>query len=176
VTARLTFGFPGPDIKMPPAIALPLGARIIAARQDDRFAQTNAGHFIPVRHLSPVSAKEPDFVAVAERLTGAPYLWGGKTGDGIDCSGLVQIALQTAGVFCPRDSDMQEFALGHLSSLGELRRGDLVFWKGHVAIVRDKETLIHANAHHMMVVSEPAEAAITRIKATGSDVTSVRRP
>jgi cell wall-associated NlpC family hydrolase len=175
VAARLTFGFPGPDIKMPPLAALPLGARVVATRQDERFAQTDAGHFIPLRHLAPVTAKEKDFVAVAERLLGAPYLWGGKTGDGVDCSGLVQIALQACGEPCPRDSDMQEFSLGKPSTLAELRRGDLVFWKGHVAIARDKETLVHANAHHMMVVGEPAETAISRIKAAGSEVTSVRR-
>jgi cell wall-associated NlpC family hydrolase len=102
-------------------------------------------------------------------------LWGGKTSLGIDCSGLVQVALQAAGIPCPRDSDMQELALGKLSSLGELRRGDLVFWKGHVAIARDGETLLHANAHAMAVAIEPAAAAIARIKAAGSDVTSVKR-
>ena len=119
--------------------------------------------------------RQPDFVAVAEEFLHAPYLWGGKTSLGIDCSGLVQVALQAAGIACPRDSDMQELALGKLSSLGELRRGDLVFWKGHVAIARDGETLLHANAHHMTVAIEPAAEAIARIKAAGSDVTSVKR-
>ena len=102
---------------------------------------------------------QADFVAVAEEFLHAPYLWGGKTSLGIDCSGLVQVALQAAGIACPRDSDMQELALGKLSSLAELRRGDLVFWKGHVAIARDGETLLHANAHHMAVAIEPAAEA-----------------
>ena len=121
------------------------------------------------RRGSRISSRSP------KNFSHAPYLWGGKTSLGIDCSGLVQVALQAAGIACPRDSDMQEMALGKLSSLGELRRGDLVFWKGHVAIARDGETLLHANAHHMAVAIEPAAEAIARIKAAGSDVTSVKR-
>jgi cell wall-associated NlpC family hydrolase len=170
-----TLCFPAPDIKLPPLAALPMGAALAIARQDERFAITAAGWHVPEVHLAPVKARAPDFVAVAEAFLGAPYLWGGKTSLGIDCSGLVQVALQAAGVACPRDSDMQELALGKLSSLSELRRGDLVFWKGHVAIARDGESLVHANAHHMMVAIDPAEDAIARIKAAGSEVTSVKR-
>lgn len=175
VTVPRTLGFPGPDIKLTPAAALPMGAAVAIVRQDERFAVTAAGWHIPLVHLAPVKAKQPDFVAVAERFLGAPYLWGGKTVLGIDCSGLVQIALQAAGIACPRDSDMQELALGKLSSSADLRRGDLVFWKGHVAIARDGETLLHANAHHMMVAIEKASEAIARIKAAGSEVTSIKR-
>lgn len=170
-----TLGFPGPDIKLPPMTALPLGAILTIVRQDERFAVNGFGWHFPVTHLAPIKARQPDFVAVAETLLNAPYLWGGKTSLGIDCSGLVQVALQAAGHPCPRDSDMQELALGKTSSLGELRRGDLVFWKGHVAIARDDKTLIHANAHHMMVAIEPAAQAVTRIKAAGSEVTNVKR-
>jgi cell wall-associated NlpC family hydrolase len=112
---------------------------------------------------------------VAEQFLGTPYLWGGKTARGLDCSGLVQVALQAAGVACPRDSHVQEGALGKASSLAKLQRGDLVFWKGHVAIARDAGTLIHANAHHMAVAIEPVATAIARIEAAGSAVTSVRR-
>ena len=175
VSVPRTLGFPGPDIKLAPAVALPMGARLAIARQDERFAVTAHGWHLPIAHLAPIKARQPDFVAVAEEFLHTPYLWGGKTSLGIDCSGLVQVALQAAGHACPRDSDMQELALGKLSTLGELRRGDLVFWKGHVAIARHGETLLHANAHAMAVAVESAAEAIARIKAAGSEITSVKR-
>ncbi|HEY9452373.1 MAG TPA: NlpC/P60 family protein, partial [Bradyrhizobium sp.] len=175
VTALRTLAFPSEDIKAPPLAELPMGAAVAVSRQDERFAITAAGWHIPAAHLAPVKARQSDFVAVAEKFLGTPYLWGGKTSLGLDCSALVQVSLQAAGVPCPRDSDMQELALGKLSSLSSLRRGDLVFWKGHVAIARDGDTLIHANAHAMAVAIEPAAAAVTRIKAADSDVTSVKR-
>ena len=120
-----------------------------------------------------------DFVAVAERFVGSPYLWGGKTSFGLDCSGLVQIALAACGISCPRDSDMQEKAVGEpvadSPDSPSLRRADPIFWNGHVAIVRDETSLLHANAFHMSVVIEPAAEAIARIRASGSDITGVRR-
>jgi len=175
VTALRAFAFPGPDIKLPPIAALPMGAQLTTARLDERFAVTASGWHVPEVCLAPVKARRSDFVGVAEQFLGTPYLWGGKTSLGLDCSGLVQVSLQAAGVACPRDSDMQELSLGKLSSLAGLRRGDLLFWKGHVAIARDPETLIHANAHHMMVAFEPSMEAIARINATGTEITAVRR-
>ena len=175
VAVPRAFAFAGPDIRLSPTAALPMGARIAVTRQDERFAVTALGWHIPEVYLTPVKTRQADFVAVAERFVGTPYLWGGKTSLGLDCSGLVQVSLQAAGKACSRDSDMQELALGKLSSLASLRRGDLVFWKGHVAIAIDPETLIHANAHHMAVAVEPSDDAIRRIKAAGSEVTSVRR-
>ena len=179
VAALRTFVFPGPSIKLPPIEALPLGAILAVARVADRMAVTSAGGYVPAAHLAPVGHYETDFVAVAERFVGAPYLWGGKTVLGLDCSGLVQVALTACGISCPRDSDMQEAALGvpfkHAAGLADLKRGDLIFWKGHVGIVSDPGTLIHANAFYMTVTIEPIADAVERIANTGSDVTSVRR-
>jgi cell wall-associated NlpC family hydrolase len=175
VAALRTLVFPGPSIKLPPVDALPLGARIAVAREQESFAVTSSGGFVPMRHLAPVANVEPDFVAVAERFVGVPYLWGGKSSLGLDCSGLVQIALTACGIKCPRDSDMQESALGKPASLAGLQSGDLIFWKGHVAIARGRNSMIHANAFHMAVTIESVAEGLARIGAAGSQVTSVRR-
>jgi len=178
VSALRTFAFPGPSIKLPPIEALVLGSQLTITREDDHFAVTSEGWFVPKPHVTRRDAIEPDYVAVAERFVGTPYLWGGKSCLGIDCSGLVQIALNAAGVACPRDSDMQLAALGRPVDPDEiraLRRGDLIFWKGHVAIVRDTDTIVHANAFHMATAIEPTAAATARIKAAGSEVLAIRR-
>ena len=179
VSALRTLVFPGPSAKLPPVEALPLGCRLAVARVEEPFAVTASGGYVPARHLAALDSAERDFVAIAERFMGAPYLWGGKTSLGIDCSGLVQVALTACGIACPRDSDMQERALGMslapAPDFAGLQRGDLVFWKGHVALVHNPATLIHANAFHMAVALEPLAEAIARIRAAGSDVTSVKR-
>lgn len=178
VTALRTFAFPGPSIKLPPAESLPLGARIAVTAIENGFAITAERHYLPAQHIAPLDAHEPDFVAVAERFVGIPYLWGGRTALGIDCSGLVQTALAAAGFKAPRDSDMQEAAVGAAlppEQWDDLRRGDLLFWKGHVAIVRDRDTLVHANAFHMATAVEPIREAIARIAEAGSAVTTIKR-
>jgi cell wall-associated NlpC family hydrolase len=178
VTALSTLAFPGPSIKLPPVGSLPMGARVSVAREDATFAVTSDGHHLPRQHLGPLDAKAPDFIAVAERFVGIPYLWGGKSAFGIDCSGLVQVSLTTAGTGCPRDSDMQCDGLGRALNADEskhLKRGDLIFWKGHVAIVRDADTIVHANAHHMATVIEKTKDAIARITAAGSEIVAIKR-
>ncbi|HEV7602368.1 MAG TPA: C40 family peptidase [Bradyrhizobium sp.] len=178
VTALSTFAFPGPSIKLPPIGTLPLGAKLAVRRDDGAFAVTHDGWYVPQRHLGALDLYESDFVAVAERFAGTPYLWGGKTSLGIDCSGLVQVALNAAGIGSPRDTDMQEAALGRALPPAEsrkLRRGDLIFWKGHVAIARDAGSIVHANAHHMATVVEDTRDAVARIEAAGSEVTGIKR-
>src|SRR5215831_7104154 len=195
VAALRTFVFPGRSIKAPPLDALSLGSRVAVSphptlarlrgregrgQPDDSSELTDleSGFCIPTRHLAPIESSEPDFVAVAERFLGVPYLWGGKTSLGIDCSGLVQIALTATGVACPRDSDMQERALGvplPIDDLAGLRRGDLIFWKGHVAIVRDGRSIVHANAFHMAVAIEPTAEAVHRIADAGGHLGSIKR-
>jgi cell wall-associated NlpC family hydrolase len=179
VAALRTLVFPDPSIRLPPLQALPLGATLAVTRVQDRLAVTPTGGHVPAAHLAPIGQHEPDFVAVAERFVGVPYLWGGKTALGIDCSGLVQVALSASGMACPRDSDMQEAALGIPvapgSDFSDLRRGDLIFWEGHVAIVSGRGRLVHANAFHMAVAIEPIAEAVARIRDGGSKITTVRR-
>ena len=179
VTALRTLVFPGPSIKLPPVEALPFGAALNIARTEDRLAITPSGAYVPAAHLAPIGDYERDFVAVAERFVGTPYLWGGKTALGLDCSGLLQVALSACGMQCPRDSDTQELMLGAPLDYGassfELQRGDLVFWSGHVAIARDRDSLVHANGFHMSVVIESAAEAVERIRGLGSQITSMRR-
>jgi hypothetical protein len=179
VSALRTFVFPGPSIKLPPLEALSFGCQVAIARIEAPFAITAAGGHVPLAHLAPVGAVETDFVVVAERFLGTPYLWGGKSSLGVDCSGLTQLALAACGIACPRDSDMQEQALGTAlpqpRAPEQWRRGDLVFWKGHVAVVRDEARLLHANSHHMAVAFEPIASGIERIRGIAGEITSVRR-
>jgi cell wall-associated NlpC family hydrolase len=178
ITALSTFAFPGPSIKLPPVATLVMGSMITVTREDGAFAVTREGWYLPRQHLGSVDRFEKDFVAVAERFVGTPYLWGGKSSFGIDCSGLIQVALNAAGTGCPRDSDMQQDGLGRAldpSETRRLQRGDLIFWKGHAAIVRDAETIVHANAHHMAAAIENTNEAIARIKAAGSEITAIKR-
>jgi cell wall-associated NlpC family hydrolase len=178
VTAIRTFAFPGASIKLPPIETLVMGALVTIAREDGVFGVTLEGWHLPRQHIGRTDDREADFVAVAERFVGTPYLWGGKSGLGIDCSGLVQLSLHAAGIDCPRDSDMQQDALGRPlepQETGKLQRGDLIFWKGHVAIVRDATTIVHANAHHMATVIENTNDAIARIKQAGSEIVAVKQ-
>ena len=162
-----THAYSAPDFKAPELRGLSLGSRLRATDISGRFVQTSHG-FVPNAHLADLNAPVSDPVDVAELLLGTPYLWGGNSRWGIDCSGLVQAAFLACGCDCPGASDQQEAELGVVLPDGTPpERGDLLFWNGHVAIVRDKDTLLHANVHHMAVALEPLVAAIERIAAQG---------
>lgn len=176
VASRSTFVYPAPDIKKPPFMRLSFSSELIIFAKEGKFAELSRGGFVFAGHLVPKKERAKDFVRVAERFIGTPYLWGGKTANGFDCSALVQIALQAAGMPCPRDSDMQEAELGEPQpELGAVQRGDLIFWKGHVAIATSPDFIIHANAYHMETAVEPLRRAIERIGEQSGPVTSIRR-
>jgi cell wall-associated NlpC family hydrolase len=178
IIAIRTFAFPGPSIKLPPLETLVMGTTLTVLREEGAFAVTREGWYLPLRHVGSIDKYEDDFVAVAERFVGTPYLWGGKSSLGIDCSGLVQIALNAVGIGCPRDSDMQQDGLGRsldVAPVVKLQRGDLIFWKGHVAIVRGDGTIVHANAHHMATVIENINDAIARIEQAGGELVAMKR-
>ncbi|WP_135504075.1 NlpC/P60 family protein [Roseovarius aestuariivivens] len=180
VHARLTHALPAPDFKTQGAhLPLSLGSRVTVTGKTGKWAEVLiAGDtlYLPACHLRPEDTSETDPVAVAERLIGTPYVWGGNSAMGIDCSGLVTAACLACGVPCPGDSDLQEEELGHALPMdAPLQRGDLLFWKGHVAWVADPDTLIHANAYHMAVAYEPLQNAIARIKAQGDGLVTARK-
>jgi cell wall-associated NlpC family hydrolase len=180
VAVLSTFVYPKPSIKAPPVMALPLDARLQVAKSEGDFCVLAGGGFVYARHIAPLDEVEKDFVAVAERFLEAPYLWGGRTAQGLDCSALVQNALAATGHAAPRDSDMLEAALGSAVGLDGrlfgLRRGDLVFWKGHIGVMRDEATLLHASGWHMKVVAEPVVVVRDRFLEIGAgSITSIRR-
>jgi cell wall-associated NlpC family hydrolase len=185
-----TFLYPEPDIKTPPAMHLSLNSQLSVLETRDRFAALATGGFVMAHHLADISRPALDYVALVERCLGTPYLWGGRTRVGLDCSGLVQLALQAAGIDCPRDTDMQRAELGdgleiptqllaadeNTADVDGLQRGDLVFWPGHIGVMTDGQTLVHANGHHMSTVAEPVLDAAQRIKRqTKTSVIAVRR-
>lgn len=174
-----TFVYPAADIKTPPLLRLSLGAEITVAQGGETFAQLAGGGYVVSRHIIEIGRHHRDFVEVAEQFIGTPYLWGGRTDLGIDCSGLVQVSLEASGIPAPRDSDMQRSELGDLiaaqDDLVGLERGDLIFWKGHVGIMVDRSNLLHANAHHMAVAVESLTSAVERISKTGSEILAIRR-
>ncbi len=179
VSALRTYRYSRADLKSPPLGLLSHGSpRSVVGRTDEYF-EISGGGFVHGGHICELDHAETDFVAVAERFSGAPYLWGGRSSIGLDCSALVQLALAAAGVSAPRDSDMQ-MVLGRAlpvpgPDLQGLSRGDLIFWRGHLGIMTDEMTLLHANAHHMEVAREPVTEAVRRIGASGLQVIGARR-
>ena len=180
ITAPRTFLYPEPDMKRPPVEALSMGSRIMATGEAETrgtpYLLTDRGAVI-ARHAAPVDvAVTGDYVAVAARFLETPYLWGGRSGFGLDCSGLVQLSMMMAGRAAMRDSDMQMASLGAEIGGDALRRGDLVFWKGHVAIMEDAETMIHANGYTMSVARETLAGAVGRIAPLYGRPILYRRP
>ncbi|MCC6920314.1 MAG: C40 family peptidase [Alphaproteobacteria bacterium] len=178
VTASSTFVYAEPNLKSQVLKTLPFNAKVAIGQGD--YAPIPGGGFVFARHFAPLGATAGDWVAVASRFVGTPYLWGGRTPLGYDCSGLIQSALEAAGVAVLRDTDMQERSIGNPIAIPEtlqgLTRGDMIFWKGHVGVMQDAVTLLHANAHHMTVAAEPLHKAVVRILAKGAGpITSVRR-
>lgn len=172
VVDQRAFVYPGPSMKNPVEDELPMGARVVAVAFDDAWVGLSDGGWIYGRHLAPPDRFEPDIVAAAERFLGIPYLWGGRTPFGFDCSGLTQTVLARAGVAIARDSGPQRESVGNEISPSEVRRGDLLFFPGHVAIARDALTVVHANAFTMNVAIERAEDVTKR----AGGLLKVRRP
>lgn len=175
ISAPRTYAFAQPSIKSRASGPYSMNALVAVEAEDGRLCKVAGAGWMAAEHLAPVGAFETDVAAVAERFLGAPYLWGGRESLGLDCSGLVQQALFACGMACPRDAD-QQAGLGREIGRVDFRRGDLVFWRGHVAIGLDENRIVHANGHHMMVAIEPLETALARIEAAGvGEPTAYRR-
>ncbi|MDE3080390.1 MAG: C40 family peptidase [Paracoccaceae bacterium] len=175
VAAPATHLYPAPNLKQREIAMLSHGAELRVIADAGRFLETDAG-FVPAPHLRALEDRPGDPVAVAELFVGTPYLWGGNSRSGIDCSGLVQAAHLACGIPCPGDTDLQQARLGHaLPDSAALQRGDVIFWKGHVALMVDAETILHANAHRMMVNTEGYEAAVARILTAGEGPVTARK-
>ncbi len=157
VKALRTFGFSKADLKSAPVMALSMNSLVRTTGETNGFLDCGEAGFIPVGHLAPAGEFESDPASVAERFVGAPYLWGGRDSLGLDCSGLVQQAFYACGRACPRDTDQQLDAFTRPADPASLERGDLVFWRGHMAMLLDGARIVHANAHHMAVAVEDAE-------------------
>lgn len=176
VATPATHAYEGESFKSKELLQLPFGAALTVSDERHKMFETPFG-YIPKKHLRPLDQPFADPATVAQLFFGVPYLWGGNSTCGVDCSGLVQAAYLACGHLCQGDSDMQAEGLGHALPVdAPLQRGDLIFWTGHVAMMVDGETMIHANAHHMATTYEGLEQATLRIKAQGDgDITARRR-
>ena len=168
--------FSRPDIKSGIKMLLPFNAQISAKNSLDHFIKIGRGQYVHSLHTTPINTYESDFVSLAEGFRGLPYIWGGNSSEGMDCSGLVMMVLNACGHACPRNSGEQRDYLGQEVSLNApLKRGDLIFWKGHVGVMRNEFDLLHANAHHMMTWSEPLNEAAHRINKSYGPIITIKR-
>ncbi len=182
VLAPRTFLYPTPDLKHPRVGYRSMGSKLsvidrVTSRGTEYYL-LDTGEAVIAHHLIKMGDWRSDYVSVAETLLHTPYLWGGDTGFGIDCSGLVFLAQMLCGKTVLRDSDMQAASTGVEIPFNKnaLQRGDLVFWKGHVGIMRDADTLLHANGNTMNVALEPLREAVDRIGYLYGQPTMARRP
>ena len=172
VTAPATHVYPAPDMKRPEGMSLTRGSRLSVTGIEGGFAELAGGGFVPAQHVGDQPSDDP--AGVAETMLGTPYLWGGNSRSGIDCSGLAQLALTECGIACPGDSDLQREAF---PMTDDIRRGDLLFWPGHVAVALSPDMMIHATAWQMAVIRESIPDAIARIEAAGDGpFQGARRP
>lgn len=179
IAALRTYAYSRPHLKSAPHFIVSIGARLSITDRENGFVRTARGHWIPEQHVQALSAFEDDPAGVAQRFLHAPYLWGGCESLGLDCTGLTRAAFRACGVTLPRDSDMQAAWAGEAvegwQEAAHRQRGDMIFWKGHVGIMLDADTLLHANAHHMAVAAEPLSGAIERIAKIYGEPTGARR-
>ncbi len=177
VSALRTYAFSKPDLKSAPVGLYTLNSLVRVKAEEGHYVRAQGTGWLIRDHLTPIGVTAPDGVAVAEAFRHAPYQWGGRESAGLDCSGLAQQALYAEGKAGPRDTDMQAGLVGTEISVDALRRGDLVFWQGHVAVMLDDRLILHANAHHMATEIEPLAVAVARIKASGGgEPVGYRRP
>jgi cell wall-associated NlpC family hydrolase len=176
VAALRTAGFSKPDLKSEVICLLSMNSLLRAGESRGDYVEAGEAGWIFAAHLAPIGVFETDYVAVAERYLGAPYLWGGRSSLGLDCSGLVQAGMQATGRACPRDSDQQSAGFPVSPARADMARGDLAFWKGHVGIMLDRDRMVHANGHHMAVAVEPLDEALARIERAGVPFLGYRRP
>ncbi len=179
VSILRTYVYPEPNIKSPPLDLLSLNSQLCVVHSNDGFNQLETGGFIYSAHTRTMDDFDPDFVTVAEAFVGTPYLWGGKTSLGLDCSGLVQLSFAACGKSVRRDTDMMREQLGTeiplTSDLSGLQRGDIIFWQGHIAVLCDETNIVHANGYHMATVIEPLEVARNRIAGVFGEITAIKR-
>ncbi|TNE58029.1 MAG: peptidoglycan endopeptidase [Alphaproteobacteria bacterium] len=172
--ALRSYLFPEPDLKSPPKALLSMGSTLAVDGTEGRFSKTREG-FIFSGHICPLGHVVEDWVSIAEAFMGTPYLWGGRTSLGLDCSALVQLALQQKGLEAPRDSDQQMDEVGDPVTVEDLTRGDLVFWKGHVAIMVSPTDMVHANATAMAVSRDELSGFAAKIETAEGPIIGCRR-